>query len=147
MMNLLRKYRNHIFVFVMAIFLFGTFVGFGGYFFSGKSGGDSIVEVNGEKIPLRLFYSHYRRALDQVPPGQQLDDAGRAQRRDEVVRDLVQSLIFAKEAERYGVRVPDQQVVSSLTQIPAFQDKGRFNPQLYIQALQSQLRMTPQDFE
>src|ERR1035438_5626943 len=35
----------------------------------------------------------------------------------------------------------------TLTQIPAFQSQGRFNPQLYMQALQSQLKMDPHDFE
>ena len=147
MMNFLRKYQFQIFLFTMVVFLFGTFIGFGGYFFSSRASGDTIAEVNGDKIPLRVFYSHYRRALDQVEPGKTLDEAARQQRRDETIRDLVQSVVFAREAERYGISVPDKQVVVSLTQVPAFQEKGAFSPRLYMQALQSQLRMTPQDFE
>ncbi len=149
LMNFLRKYQFHIFVATMCIFFFGMFVGFGGYFFTAKSGsGDSIAEVNGESIPLRVFYSHYRRALAQVQqPGKPLEDAARQQKRDETVRDLVQGIVFSKEAERYGIRVPDKQVVINLTQQPAFQEKGGFNPRMYMQYLQSELHMSPQDFE
>lgn len=148
MMNFLRKYQYHIFLFTMAVFLLGTFIGFGGYFFGGANTGDSIAEVNGEKIPLRLFYSHYTRALDQVQQsGQKLDENGKREKRDETLRDLIQSLVFAKQAEQYGIEVPDQQVAVSLASLPAFQEKGAFSPRLYMQALQSELHMSPQDFE
>jgi peptidyl-prolyl cis-trans isomerase D len=148
-MNFLRKYKIHISISIACVMVLYIVVQLGAGFFGQRahSENEPIAEVNGTGIPLRLFYSHYRRALDQVPPGQKLDEAGRNQRRDETIRDLVQSVVFAKEAEKYGIEVPDQQVVSSLTQIQGFQDKGRFNPQLYMQALQSQLRMTPNDFE
>lgn len=147
MMNFLRKYQYHIFLFTMVVFLSGTFIGFGGYFFTSKGEGDAIAEVNGEKIPLRLFYSHYRQALDQIKPDTPLDDAGRQQKRDEALRDLIQSLVFANEAKRYGIDVPDQQVAISLTQVPGFQEKGVFNPRLYVQALQSQIHLSPTEFE
>ena len=146
MMNFLRKHQYKIFIFTMVTFLGGTFIGFGGYFFSGKSNGDTLAEVNGDKIPVRLFFSHYRQATAQAKPGT-LDDAARQQKRDEVMRDLVQSVVFAQEAERYGITVPDAQVALSISQVPAFQDKGVFSAQLYMQALQSQVQLSPQDFE
>ncbi len=146
MMNFLRKHQYKIFLFTMVTFLGGTFIGFGGYFFSGKSSGDTLLEVNGDKVPLRLFYSHYRQATDQAKPGS-LDAAGRQQKRDEVIRDLVQSVVFEHEAERYGVHVPDAQVAMSIAQVPAFQENGAFSPRLYMQALQSQIQLAPKDFE
>jgi len=148
MMNFLRKHQYKIFLFTIIVFLLGTFIGFGGYFFSSQaSSGDAIAEVNGEKIPLRTFSSHYRRAIEPGPQGKPLDSAARQQKRDEVMRDMVQAVVFARQAERYGIRVPDKQVVQSLTQQPGFQEKGQFNPRLYMQYLQSEARMTPQDFE
>src|SRR5438067_12392968 len=103
MMNFLRKYQYHIFLFTMTVFLLGTFIGFGGYFFGGANVGDSVAEVNGEKIPLRLFYSHYSRALDQAQPsGQKLDENGKREKRDENLRDPIQSLVIASQAKRYG---------------------------------------------
>jgi hypothetical protein len=148
MMNFLRKYQYRITIALAGVLVLYIFVGLGGDFFlSKKAAGDTIAEVDGEKIPLRTFYSHYRRALDQVEPGKTLDDAARQQKRDETIRDMVQSIVFANQAAHYGIRVPDQQVVVSLTQVSAFQEKGVFSPRLYMQALQTQLRMTPQDFE
>jgi hypothetical protein len=147
MMDFLRRHRYYIFLFTMVVFLSGTFIGFGGYLFDGRSG-DAVAEVNGEKIPLRIYQSHYRRKQDALGPGRTLDKAQSQQLRDETIRELVQAHVFAEQAKRYGIEVPDLQVVNSLTQIPAFLEKdGRFNPQLYLQALQSTLRLTPKDFE
>ena len=143
-MNFLRKYQMHVLAGLLAFFLIYIALGFGTSFFVKGSPNDTIVEVEGEKVPLHLFWSRYNRVMDQSKP---LDKAGRDQKRDEAIRDLVQSVVFRKEVERFGIRVPDQQVAVSLTQIPSFQSQGRFNPQLYMQALQSQLKMEPRDFE
>jgi peptidyl-prolyl cis-trans isomerase D len=144
MMNFLRKYQMHVLAGLLAFFLIYIALGFGTSFFVKGSPNDSIVDVDGEKVPLRLFWSQYNRVLDQSKP---LDKAGRDQKRDEAIRDLVQSVVFKRETARYGISVPDQQVAVSLTQIPAFQSQGRFSPQQYMQVLQSQLKMDPQDFE
>jgi hypothetical protein len=148
-MNFLRKYQYQIFLITIGVFLLGTFIGFGGYFFTSQgSSGDSIAEVNGEKIPLRVFFSHYDRALDAAQQGgQKLDENGKRAKRDEAMRDLVQSIVFDEEAKRFGINVPDQQVVVSLASVQAFQEKGAFSPRLYMQSLQSQLHLTPLDFE
>ena len=148
MMNFLRKHQFKIFLFTITVFLLGTFIGFGGYFFASKGGPSAaIASVDGEGIPLRVFLSHYRRALDQVQPGKTPDKATLQIKRDETLRDMVQSAVFAREAARYGIRVPDQQVAVSLTQAPAFQEKGSFSYRVYLEALQSQIRMSPKDFE
>jgi len=144
MMNFLRKYQMHVLAGLLAFFLLYIALGFGTSFFVKGSPNDTIVEVDGEKVPLHQFWSHYNRALDQAKP---LDKAGRDQKRDEAIRDLVQAVVFKREVGRFGILVPDQQVAVSLTQIPGFQSEGRFSPQLYMQALQSQLKMSPQDFE
>ncbi len=144
MMNFLRKYQVHILAGLLAFFLIYIALGFGSSFFVKGSPNDTIVEVDGEKIPLRTYWSHYNRSLDTTKP---LDEAGRNQKRDETIRDLVQNAVFKKEVDRYGIRVPDQQVAISLTQVPAFQTEGKFDPQRYMQVIQSQLRITPQEFE
>jgi peptidyl-prolyl cis-trans isomerase D len=134
----------HVLAGLLAFFLIYIALGFGTSFFVKGSPNDSIVDVNGEKVPLRLYWSRFNRAMDQSKP---LDKAGRDQKRDETIRDLVQGVVFRNEVEHFGIYVPDQQVAVSLTQIPAFQSQGRFNPQQYMQVLQSQLKMDPQDFE
>ena len=125
MMNFLRKYQYQITIGLAAVMIFYIFMGLGaGFFHSGPNVGSSIAEVNGEEIPLQAFYSHYRQALNRVEPGKTLDDAARRQRRDETIpRHGAKSVIFAKEAERYGIQVPDRQVAMSLAQTPAFRKK------------------------
>jgi len=145
MMSFLHKYRYHIFIFTTLVFILGIFVGYGSYFLSSPR--DSIAEVDGEKIPLRIFMSHYDRALDNVKPGTVLDKAARKQKQEETLRDLIQAFVFDREARKFGIRVPDRQVAESIAQVPAFQDKGVFSPQLYTRALQYQLRSSVGDFE
>ncbi len=143
-MNFLRKYQVHILAGLLAFFLIYIALGFGTSFFVKGSPNDSIVDVDGEKVPLHTYWSHYYRGLDQSKP---LDEAGRNQKRDETIRDLVQSVVFKREIDRFGIRIPDQQVAVSLTQIPNFRGKSGFDPQIYMQVLQNQLRTTPQEFE
>ncbi len=134
----------HVLAGILAFFVISIAMNFGGSFFVKGSLNDTIVEVNGEDVPLRKYWSYYYRSLDTTKP---LDEAARAQKRDETIRDLVQSVLFAKEVKRYGIYVPDVQVAVSLTQYPAFQTEGRFDPQRYLQVIRSQLRTTPQEFE
>ena len=88
MMNFLRKYQVHILAGLLAFFLIYIALGFGSSFFVKGSPNDTLVEVDGTKIPVRAYWSRYNRSLDTTKP---LDDAGRAQKRDETVRDLVQA--------------------------------------------------------
>lgn len=144
MMTFLRKYKVHVLTGLLAFFVIYIALGFGSSFFVKGSPNDTVVEVNGHDVPVRKFWSYYNRSVDASRP---MDDAARTQKRDETVRDLVQSVIFSREVQRYGVEVPDAQVAMSLTQIPAFQTEGRFDPQRYMQVLGSQLRTTPPEFE
>ena len=62
---------------------------------------DSVVDVDGEKVPLHTYWSHYYRSVD---PNKPLDQAAQAQKRDETIRDLVQSIVFKRvvtDALRY----------------------------------------------
>src|SRR5258706_13311920 len=113
MMNFLRKYQVHVLAGLLAFFLIYIALGFGSSFFVKGSPNDTIVEVDGEKIPLRTYWRHYNRSLDTTKP---LDEAGRNQKRHETIRDLVQNAVFKREVDHYGIEVPDSQVAISLTQ-------------------------------
>ena len=144
MMNFLRKYQVHILVGLLAFFLIYIALGFGSSFFVRGSPNDTLVEVDGTKIPLRAYWSRYNRSLDTT---KSLDEAGRTQKRDETVRDLVQSVVFKREVERFGVKTPDAQVAISLTQVPGFQTNGKFDPQRYMQVIQSAIKVTDKEME
>jgi len=147
MMTFFQKHKLNFIRATVVIFILGTFLGFGAYFFTPGSPTDTIVSVDGVKIPLHKVLSHYQRALNQVQPGVVLDDAGRNQKRDEVIRDLVTTVAYNKEAKKYGIVVPDLQVRNSLVQIPAFQQNGQFSLEAYGRALAYQLKVSPQEFE
>src|ERR1017187_1896542 len=104
MMNFLRKYQVHILAGLLAFFLIYIALGFGTSFFVKGSPNDSIIDVDGEKVPLRLYWNHFNRAIDQ---SKALDKATRDQKRDETIRDLVQSVVFKHQVDLYGIRVPD----------------------------------------
>src|ERR1039458_2866137 len=118
MMDFLRIYQVHVLAGLLTFFLLYIALGFGTSFFIKGSPNDTVVEVDGVKVPLQKYWIRYNWSLDQGKP---LDAAGRAQKRDETIRDLVQNVVFKEEVERFGVQVPDRQVAVSLTQIPAFQ--------------------------
>ena len=75
----------------------------------------------GKKSRCGNFWSHYNRAIDQSKP---LDKAGRNQKRDETIRDLVQSVVFQTRDKRYGIRVPDQQVAVTPHSDPRLSEQG-----------------------
>jgi hypothetical protein len=55
-------------------------------------------------------------------------------------------LTFLSEANRKGIRVPDEEVVKELRQLPLFQTEGRFDPAAYQQIIQY-LGITRRTFE
>src|SRR5690349_6023776 len=114
MMNFLRKYQREVLFSILAAMVIYIAVGAGVSIFSRGGPNEAVAEVDGEKIPLRLFYSHYERVLDQLPGDKRQDQKARQEKRDEAVRDLVQGVVFDRLAKTYGISVPDQQVVASL---------------------------------
>src|SRR5690606_28602536 len=68
---------------------------------------------------------------DNLPP-ELIDE--RALRREELNRLVVQELLNQRMNE-LGLRASDEQVRRMIREIPAFQDNGRFSPELYRQAL------------
>ena len=56
MMNFLRKYQVHILAGLLAFFLIYIALGFGSSFFVQGSPNDTLVEVDGTKIPVRAYW-------------------------------------------------------------------------------------------
>lgn len=145
-MDFLRKHQVKFLYGILFFFLITIAANFGGNLFMKGAPNDTAIEVDGENVTFRIFNSHYQRALDQLQ-GAALNEDARRQKREETVRDLVQSVVFKKQIDRYGIFVPDQQVAISLAQVPAFQTEGKFDPQKYMQGVQSMLHTNIADFE
>jgi peptidyl-prolyl cis-trans isomerase D len=148
MMNFLRKHMRTIFVITILGFLAGAFVGFGSYFFSGKTTADAVVEVNGEQIPYKRYENYLNRALDGMrQQKQEVSDETMKQKKQEVLQDLIQEVVFSKEALKYGITVSDGELAADIQHYPAFQREGRFDRNAYFQVVYQVLRTTPKEFE
>jgi len=148
MMDFLRKHMRAIFGITIAGFLAGAFVGFGSYFFSGKTAADAVLEVNGEKIPYRQFSNYYNRVIDGMRQKKEdVTDEVMKQKKQEVLQDLIQEVVFSDEAKKYGVSVSDAELAADIEHYPAFQKEGHFSQQAYFQVLYQMLHSTPKEFE
>src|SRR5205823_14673 len=95
MMDLLRKYKNAILIFVVGGFIISTFVGFGLYLRQGGGFSDSVADVNGEGIPYRYYTSLYNQVVNnRREHGEELSPEVLGQIRQEVVQSLIQQTVF-----------------------------------------------------
>jgi peptidyl-prolyl cis-trans isomerase D len=137
-----------IFLITIIGFLAGAFVGFGSYFFSGKTTADAVVEVNGEQIPYKRYENYLNRALEGMrQQKQEVSDETMKQKKQEVLQDLIQEAVFSKEALKYGITVSDGELAADIQHYPAFQREGHFDRNAYFQVVYQVLRTTPREFE
>jgi len=145
-MNFLRKFQVYILVGVLAFFFLSIVLGFGSSFFVKGAPNDAIAVVDGDKITIRQFLVHYNRAADRAR-GQAITEPMRQEMIQESLRSLIQMNVFRKEADRYGLRVPDTQVVNTIGQMFQNPNTKAFDGGAYGQFLQSQAHTGPKEFE
>jgi len=148
MMDFVRKHRETIFIITITGFLAGIFVGFGSYFFIGKTTADNVIEVNGSGVP----YRRYSSLLNQVEyamrhNNESTSEEVMAKKKQEILQQLIQEELFWQEAQKYGIMVSDTELANDLANYPAFQRNGKFSHMLYYQILGEVLRSTPREFE
>jgi len=146
--SVLRRYRQPLFIGVVAVFLIGIFVGLGGYFFSGVSLADTVAVVGGRKIPYSRFRNRLNQYLDslrerKVDVTQQVEN----EVKQGMLRDMIVDELLAQEAERLGMRVSDMELSLSIQNTPAFQREHRFDQDIYFQTVRYTLKTTPELFE
>ena len=66
--------------------------------------------------------------------------------KDQTLQQLIDMRLMAAEARRIGMTVSDDEVRTSIAELPAFQAYGSFSPERYRQVLRT-FRMTPREFE
>jgi len=147
-MKFLRKNMRVIFLLTFLGFIAGIFIGFGGYFFGGSASGDTVAEINNTKIPYRKYISMFNRTMDRLrQENTEITDQVLAQKKQEIVQDLIQEEVFYQESKKYGITVSDQEIAYDIQRWDAFKNNGVFNQQQYFQVLAYRLKMTPQEFE
>jgi peptidyl-prolyl cis-trans isomerase D len=132
----------------LAIVIVFIFWGMGGIV-----GGDRaqfVVRVNQDAIPpaeftraynnlLRLYQSVYK---DNFKP----EMVKSLDLKDRAVDELIRANLMRQEAQRLGLAVDDTEVRNAIAELPAFQEDGRFNKQLYLRVLRAN-RISPGEFE
>lgn len=107
--------------------------------------GDTVGEVNGDKISYREFSEVYRRAVEaqRAQSGQEPDPELERQIRSQVWNTLVSQLLINQEIERIGITVTDAEIVNLVhgpnppeELVSMFRDStGTFNRAAYDRAI------------
>jgi len=148
MMNFFRRYSRTILLITVIIFTAGAFVGFGGYYFTRGWRADTVALVNGKKILYSAFLNYLQRTINNLQEqNQEITDELLKQKKEEILRDLIQEEVFYQEAKKYGIIVTDEELAADIQRIPAFQKDNHFDHNTYFQVLRYVIRMTPEEFE
>ncbi|MBI3298226.1 MAG: SurA N-terminal domain-containing protein [Elusimicrobia bacterium] len=148
MMSFLRRHKETLVLAVFIIFLVGIFVGLGGYYFTGADTTESVAVVGGAKIPYMRYRTRLSQTLDALrAQGTEVSDAMEGQLKQDLLREMIVDELLAQQAEKLGLEVSDAEVANTIQQTPAFQRDGRFDQQLYFQAVRAQFRVAPEQFE
>ncbi len=148
MISYLRRHRRPFFVGTIAVFLLGTFVGLGGYFFSGASTAEAVAAVGGKKIPFLQYQARVDQYLDALRERNvEVNDSLVAEVRQGMLRDMIVDEILYLEAKKLGIRVTDGELAMSIRNTPSFQRNGAFDQGLYFQIVRYSLKTSPEEYE
>ncbi len=110
----------------------------------------TIAEVNGEKITYTELERQYYRMLQtyrQLAGGRLSPaDLEALNLRGQLLEEMIQQRLLLQAAHELGLQVTDDELAEGIADNPAFQAGGRFDKNVYTQALRSQ-GLTPGEFE
>jgi len=149
MNDFIQKHKRAIQI-ALFIFLIPPFVFFGVDRLDRPGGSETVAAVG----DYRITQQEFSRALRERQEAIQRLTGGRAspelldspELRAEVLEALVRRQLLLGRALRAGMTVTDAQLQSTISEVPAFQNAGRFSLDLYQQYLRAQ-GMTPAAFE
>lgn len=143
MFKFFRKHRSVVLVFLAACVAGLILSGIGGTSLM-PSGNDTIVKVNGKNITQTMFDRIYNQMVRQQ---NDTSPQNRQQLMGQALNEVIRAEVFSQEAEKYGVKVTDQELQYQLSSIPAFQKEGRFDPPTYVQVIGQSFGVGPKEFE
>ena len=149
LLSLMRKHAKSWLIKVMIGLISFVFVLYFGYS-SRERKGVKVASVNGEPIS-RLEYEETRRRLRENLQQQYRDiwneDLMKMFDIDNMALDsLINQRLVTQEAKKIGLDITEKEIQEEILAKPYFQSDGHFDERRY-NALLSQSRMTPEDFE
>ncbi len=148
MISFLRKHRKSIFVATISVFLSGTFVGLGGFYFTSRDTDGAVARIGASKIPaqrLLIRVNQYAEALREK--GTEIDDAMMSRLKREMLNDMMIEEMMALKADELGLKVTNDELSRDIRATPAFQREGRFDQELYFRQVRAIFRENPQEYE
>ena len=108
-------------------------------------GGKSLVAatVNGEEIPIQEVQNsvvQQRQRLAQIFGGKLPAGFNDATLKQQALEQVVNKTLLRQEAQTNGYRASNQEVYDTISNIPAFQVNGKFDPKTYDRLLTAQRR-------
>jgi len=148
MISFLRRHQKSIFVATISVFLSGSFVGLGGFYFTENDNDGAVARIGGNKIPaqrLLLRANQYAEALRQK--GTEVDDAMMSRLKREMLNDMMIEEMMAIKADELGLKVTNDELSRDIRATPAFQREGQFDQDVYFRQVRAIFRETPQEYE
>jgi peptidyl-prolyl cis-trans isomerase D len=136
---------------VVMVIIIIPFVFFGvDYYFRGVGTGGDVAKIGDIRISQQAFEARLRdqQNITRQRLGESYDPAmfNTPETRFAVLEQMITENLLLKNANDNYFRVNDQKVFDTINNIPAFQEDGKFSPDLYRRVLLQQ-NMTPAMFE
>ena len=146
-MSMLKSMRKHLKI-VLWILL-ASFVLWGGSsaIFSSRQESGYAGTVFGKKVLWKEYEDNYKAVYNQarLMYGEKFNQVSQYLNLEQ---EAWMRIILAREADKRHIRVSDSEVITTVCNIPLFQDSsGRFIPDIYKRVVEYALKVSPREFE
>ncbi|MEK7389407.1 MAG: SurA N-terminal domain-containing protein [Elusimicrobiota bacterium] len=148
MISFLRRHQKSIFIATVTVFLSGSFVGLGSYWFTSRDMDGIVARIGGAKIPAARLLLRVNQYADSLrSKGTEVDDAMMSRLKREMLNDMMIEEMLVIKADEIGLKVTDDELSRDIRATPAFQRGGQFDQDVYFQQVRALFRETPQEYE
>ena len=148
MISFLRRHQKSIFVATISVFLSGSFVGLGGFYFTSHDNDGVVARIGGNKIPANRLLQRVNQYADALrAKGTEVDDAMMSRFKREMLTDMMIDEMLAIKADDLGLKVTNDELSRDIRATPAFQRDGQFDQDIYFRQVRAIFRETPQEYE
>lgn len=139
----MRRHAKTILSVIAAVFIVGLF------YMNYQAQGPTAVKVNKTKISYDDYHASFSRRLDRERDEREeaLSVSDINTIKQNVLAQMVQDELIMQHAEKFGVKVPDEIISSSIMSMTAFQQDGKFSQDIYARVLAMYYKMSRYDFE
>ena len=148
MISFLRRHRKSIFVATISVFISGTFVGLGGFYFTSRDNDGAVARIGDNKISAQKLLLRVNQYADALrAKGTDVDDAMMSRLKREMLNDLMIEEMLSLKADELGLKVTNDELSRDIRSTPAFQRGGQFDQDVYFQQVRAIFRENPQEYE